>query len=44
MAADAAKTLKPQIFYPYHMGDTDTSAIVRLLKDTGIDVRIRKMQ
>lgn len=44
MAADAAKTLKPQILYPYHTGDTDTSAIVRLLKGTGIDVRIRKMQ
>ena len=44
MVADAALTFKPKILYPYHFGDTDTSIIVDLLKDTKeIEVRIRKM-
>jgi L-ascorbate metabolism protein UlaG (beta-lactamase superfamily) len=45
MVADAAKTLKPKILYPYHFGSTDTSKLVELLKDhKDIDVRIRKLQ
>ena len=45
MAADAAKTIKPKILYPYHFGETDTSKLVGLLKDTKeIEVRIRKMK
>ena len=45
MVADAAKTLKPKILYPYHFGETDTSKLVALLKDTPeIEVRIRKMK
>ncbi len=45
MAADAAKMIRPKILYPYHYGDTDTSKLVRLLKDEKeIEVRIRKMQ
>ncbi|MHC4402292.1 MAG: MBL fold metallo-hydrolase [Planctomycetota bacterium] len=44
MAADAARTIKPKILYPYHFGKTDTSKLVDLLKDTPeIEVRIRKM-
>jgi L-ascorbate metabolism protein UlaG (beta-lactamase superfamily) len=44
MVADAAKAFKPDILYPYHYGDTDTSVIVNLLKDVKeIEVRIRKM-
>lgn len=44
MVADAARSFKPQILYPYHFGDTDTSKIVELLKDEKeIEVRIRKM-
>jgi L-ascorbate metabolism protein UlaG (beta-lactamase superfamily) len=44
MVADAAKSFKPMILYPYHYGKTDTSKIVDLLKDTqGVEVRIRKM-
>ena len=44
MTADAAKMFKPEILYPYHFGDTDTSIIVNLLKSIkDIDVRIRKM-
>ncbi|HTU01046.1 MAG TPA: MBL fold metallo-hydrolase [Candidatus Sulfotelmatobacter sp.] len=45
MVADAAKAFRPEVLYPYHFGETDTSKIVELLKDTpGVDVRIRKMK
>jgi len=45
MIADAARMIKPQILYPYHYGNTDTSKLVRLLKgDQDIEVRIRKME
>jgi len=44
MVADAAKTLKPKVIYPYHFGDTDTSQLIELLKDQeDIEIRIRKM-
>jgi hypothetical protein len=44
MVADAAKLFNPKILYPYHFGETDTSKLVKLLKDTPeIEVRIRKM-
>jgi L-ascorbate metabolism protein UlaG (beta-lactamase superfamily) len=43
MVADAAKAFKPKILYPYHYGDTDTDKIIKLLGDTDIEVRIRKM-
>ncbi len=44
MAADAARSFKPDILYPYHFGDTDTSALVKLLKGSGIEVRVRDMK
>jgi len=45
MVADAAKGFKPKVLYPYHYGDTDTTKIVDLLKDTKeIEVRIRNMK
>ena len=44
MVADAALAFKPKILYPYHFGETDTSKMLALLKDSGIDVRIRKMK
>jgi L-ascorbate metabolism protein UlaG (beta-lactamase superfamily) len=45
MVADAAKAFKPKLLYPYHYGETDTSRILELLKDTQeIEVRIRKMK
>jgi L-ascorbate metabolism protein UlaG (beta-lactamase superfamily) len=44
MVADAAKAFKPAILYPYHYGDTNTDEIVRLMKDTDTEVRIRKLQ
>lgn len=44
MVADAAKAFKPKILYPYHFGDTNTDDLVKLLKDTGIEVRIRNLK
>jgi len=44
MTADAACSFMPKILYPYHYGQTDTSLLVELLKDTPeIEVRIRDM-
>ena len=36
-----AKTVKPKVLFPYHYGQTDVSGIPALLKESGIDVRIR---
>jgi len=45
MVADAVRVLKPKIVYPYHFGNTDTSELVKLLKDEkNVEVRIRKLQ
>jgi L-ascorbate metabolism protein UlaG (beta-lactamase superfamily) len=45
MAADAARTLRPKILYPYHFGDTDLSALVKLLaSEKSIEVRVRSMK
>ena len=38
---NAAKMVKPKVLFPYHYGNTDVSRIPELLKDDGIDVRIR---
>ena len=37
----AAKTVKPKVLFPYHYGQTDVSGVPSLLKDSGIEVRIR---
>jgi len=45
MAADAARAFDPKVLYPYHFGDTDTSDLEALLKDTpDLEVRIRNLQ
>lgn len=45
MVADAARAFRPAILYPYHYGDTDPSALLRLLKDEkAIEVRIRDLR
>jgi len=45
LAAEAAKILHPAILYPYHMGNTDTSKLLDLLKDEkNMNVRIRDMK
>jgi L-ascorbate metabolism protein UlaG (beta-lactamase superfamily) len=43
MVAEAARILNPKILYPYHYGTTNTDELVNLLKDTAIEVRIRKL-
>jgi L-ascorbate metabolism protein UlaG (beta-lactamase superfamily) len=44
MVADAARSCRPKILYPYHYGNTDTARIVDLLKgDKDIEVRIRRL-
>lgn len=45
MVADAARALRPRVLYPYHYGDTDPGALVRLLEgEEGIEVRVRDMR
>jgi len=44
MVADAALAFRPKILYPYHYGDTDTKIIESLLRDSGIEVRIRDLK
>jgi L-ascorbate metabolism protein UlaG (beta-lactamase superfamily) len=42
MVADAVKTFKPKVLYPYHYGNTDTNRIIELLQDFKMtEVRIR---
>ena len=43
--ADVARAMQPKVLYPYHFGNTDTGALVNLLKDQkGIEVRIRHLE
>ena len=45
MVADAARSFRPKVLYPYHYGETDPARLVTLLKDDGdIAVRIRRMK
>jgi L-ascorbate metabolism protein UlaG (beta-lactamase superfamily) len=44
MVADAARAFKPKILCPYHYGNTETSKLLNLLRDTKeIEIRIRRM-
>ena len=46
-AANAARIIKPRIFYPYHYGqteeETNLEALCALLEGSGIEVRLREM-
>ena len=45
MVADAAKSFKPKLLYPYHYGDTDPSQLVELMKDyPEVEVVVRNMR
>lgn len=45
MVADAARSIRPRILYPYHFGQTDPQVLVRLLAgEAGIEVRVREMR
>lgn len=43
MVAEAAGWFNPRILYPYHFGDTNTDKLKDMLKNTDIEVRIRKL-
>lgn len=44
MVAQASRSFRPRIVYPYHYGDTDPSLLAGLLEDEqDIEVRIRKL-
>lgn len=44
MCAEAARSFRPAILYPYHFGETDPSLLAPLLKDAPeIEVRIRPL-
>ena len=43
MAAAAARMIAPEIFFPYHFGNSDTGKLTELLKGTGIDIRVRRL-
>lgn len=42
--ANAAKMFNPKVVYPYHYSETPVETIKNLLKDTGIEVKIRNMK
>lgn len=42
--ARAARTIRPKVLFPYHYSDTPIGEVTELLKDTGIDVRIRNFR
>jgi L-ascorbate metabolism protein UlaG (beta-lactamase superfamily) len=43
--ADAARAMRPKVLYPCHYGNTDTNALINLMKDEkGIEVRIRDLK
>lgn len=43
MVSEAARMFNPKVLYPYHYGTTNTNDLVNLLKNTAIEVRIRKL-
>lgn len=43
-AINAAKMFSPKILYPYHFSDTNVKLIKTRLENSGIEVRLRKMQ
>ncbi len=45
MVADAARSFRPKILYPYHTGDTEVVQLAKLLAgESEIEVRIRSMR
>jgi L-ascorbate metabolism protein UlaG (beta-lactamase superfamily) len=43
-AVNAAKMFSPKILYPYHFGNTNVKQLKEALKNSGIEVRLRKME
>lgn len=43
-AVNAANMITPRVLYPYHFSNTNVKPLVGLLENTGIEVRLRKME
>lgn len=44
MVAEAVRTFRPRVLYPYHFGSTDPNELVELLEGVeGVEVRVREM-
>ena len=43
-AANAARTIRPKVLFPYHYSQTPIQRVADLLAGSGIDVRIRNYQ
>jgi L-ascorbate metabolism protein UlaG (beta-lactamase superfamily) len=43
-AAAAAKVIRPKVLYPIHFSDLDPARIADLLRESGIEVRLRRMR
>ncbi|MDD3480587.1 MAG: MBL fold metallo-hydrolase [Paludibacteraceae bacterium] len=43
-AVNAANMFLPKILYPYHFGNTNVKQLKEALKNSGIEVRLRKME
>jgi len=44
MFADTVKAIRPKIVFPYSYGNNDPKALAALVKDEGIDVRVRDLR
>ncbi len=44
MVADGARSFMPKILYPYHTGETNVQLLVDLLKNSNMEVRVRKLK
>ncbi len=43
-AAEAVKAFRPKIAYPYHYRGQNPQEFADALKDTGVEVRVRKLE
>lgn len=43
-AVNAAKMFSPKILYPYHFGNTNVKPLKEAFKNSGIEVRLKKME
>ena len=44
IVADGARSFMPKILYPYHTGETNVQLLVDLLKNSNMEVRVRKLK
>ena len=44
MFTDTVKAMQPKIVFPYDYGNNDPKVLAALVKDPGVDVRVRDMK